>query len=96
MQRKKRGVLMGKRWRLVNVIPIEDEIDEVWHIVPNKNDDLLRISHFPKGVRRMAMKNGKVPNCVDRIKIVKGSFDYETKSYEVYGTGKWIEGRLHR
>ena len=97
MRHKERGVLMRKRWDPVNIIPIEDEIDEIWHLIPySPTCDLLRISHFPKGVRFMKKVNGKVPNCVDRIKIVKGSFDYQTKSYEMYGTGKWIEGRFRR
>ena len=87
---------MGKKfrpWKLVNRVNIEPELDEVWHLIKyNEQVSQLRISHWPKGKTRMTPVKGKVPGCVDRIKIVTGSFNREDKSYEMIGNGRWIEG----
>lgn len=86
---------MMSPWILVNRVSIDSEHDEVWHLVTKYADhDLIHIKKWRKNVIRVSKSNLE-KTCIQRIKIVKGSFDRQTKSWTPHKR-QFIEGAFRR
>lgn len=82
------------KWIQVNRVSIDREYDEVWHLVTKYADhDLIHIKKWRKGVIRVSKSNLE-KTCIQRIKIVKGSFQRDSKTW-IPHRRQYIEGPFH-
>jgi len=82
-------------WILVNRISIDNEHDEVWHLIKKYADhDLIHIKKWKKNVIRVSKANLE-KTCIRRIKIVKGSFDRKSKTW-IPHKRQYIEGAFRQ